>query len=305
MLSSVLLPLVAGLALAAEPVPGVAVQGPGSEPTIAALTIDIWPEYDDPRVLAIYDGMMAPDTRLPTEFTFVVPGDAQVHMAGGIAAEGGHIHADFDTRVRADGMMEVSYTLEVPHVYMEFYYDPLDGGNLRRFTFPVISPFAIDSLAVRVQQPARAHDFVLEPAGVDSMRDRRGLEYEIVRWAGLPAETTTRVTVSYRKTDRQPSVTAQAAQASARTGASADEPPAGPSRGRIWTWTLATLALGFFGVGFYKVFTTGPLVPRAGDRRQRKGAGGVSASQGRFCTECGQPSAPTHRFCGRCGIPLD
>lgn len=270
-----------------------------SGPTVVAMNVDIWPEFDDPRVLVIYDGMLAAGTETPVEFSFVVPADAQVHMAGGIAPDGGHLHADFDTRLREDGLMEVSYTLQVPHAYMEFYYDSFTGADERRFTYPVVSRFDIDSLVVRVQEPLRAEGFELDPAAEDIVQDDRGLSYGVLRFAARASGTVTPVTVSYRKSDRQPSVAPGQAPTSGQ-----DRQP-GPSSsipwGRAWSWIFATLAAGFFAVGFYERFAARR---RDGERGSGPAARPGSTPVAGFCTECGHPAAPSHRYCGGCGRPL-
>lgn len=276
---------------------------PPPDPTLAALTIDIWPEYDDPRVLVIYDGVLESASELPAELTFVVPADAQVHMAGGIAPEGGHLHADFDTRLRDDGLMEVSYAPRAPHLYMEFYYDPLSGDDDRRFTYPVVAPFAVDSLLVRVQEPLRATAFELTPAAEGSMQDNRGLDYHVVRWADLAAGSVTPVTVSYRKADRQPSVAQQQAPTTSQ-----DPQTSGPSSvpwGGVWSWILVTLAAGFFAMGAFKLFSSSDsgTTGSAGDGPDPARAS-ASTGPGRFCTECGHRAAATDRYCGHCGHPL-
>lgn len=272
---------------------------PSTDPGLAALNVDIWPEFDDPRVLVIYDGALAEGVETPRQFSFVVPAGAQVHMAGGIAADGGHVHAEFDTLMREDGLMEVSYTLQVPRVYMEFYYDPFTGGDQRSFTYPVVSPFDIDSLMVRVQQPLRAEAFELEPAATDTLVDNRGLSYGVVRFAGLSGETVTPIKVAYRKADREPSVSSQEAPGPTQEGQSAESSPARWSRLR--SWVLGTLAAAFFAVGVYKT-TVKPRRGGAAEAGTTARAG--SSPGGKFCPECGHPVAASHNYCGECGRPL-
>lgn len=308
---SIITPLITALTLAggtatASTGAAAVMQEAGAEPAIATMRVDIWPEYDDPRVLVIYAGRMAPGTETPTELSFVVPEGAQVHMAGGIAANGGHIHADFGSRVRDDGLMEVSYALDVPRFYMEFYYDPFAGGEQRRFTYPVQSPFATDSLIVRIQEPRRAQGFELTPSAVDVAQDRQGLDYDILRFDGVAGGAVTPVTVAYRKADREPSVSAQEVPGAQPT-ASTTSSPSPWSRAR--TWVLGLLAAGLFAVGFYRLFSsrregTGLEDPVAGTRPVDRARHRTGEGKARFCTECGSPVAPSDRFCGQCGHPV-
>lgn len=307
MSSSILAPFLAAM-LAIAPTP---VDRPGADsvavPDIATMQVDIWPEYDDPRVLVIYYGLLAPGAETPTDFSFIVPAGARIHMAGGIAETGGHLHGDFRTRPRDDGLMTVTYRLEVPEFYMEFYYDPFTGGDERRFTYPVRAPYHIDSLLVRVQQPRRADAFGLVPASDGTVQDGRGFDYGVLRFADVAAGTETPVTVSYTKTDRDPSVVAQD-----DPGAAPSSSPGAPSPSpwrRARSWILGTLAAGFFAVGFYKLLSdrANEADPPRGARGTRGRVGGTSgtAAPSRFCTECGQRAGSTHRYCGRCGQPLD
>jgi hypothetical protein len=270
-----------------------------AEPRLAALNVDIWPEFDDPRVLVIYDGLLAEGVQTPREFSFVIPADAQVHMAGGIASDGGHVHAEFDTRLREDGLMEVSYTLQVPRVYMEFYYDPFTAGDQRSFTYPVVSPFDTDSLIVRVQQPLRAEGFELEPAMTDTLVDNRGLSYGVVRLDDLPGGTVTPVTVLYRKADRELSVAPQQAPSPIQEGQYTESSPT--PRGRLRSWVLGTLAAAFFAVGVYKTAVK-PRREGAGGAGRTGGAG--AAPGGRFCPECGHPVVSSQNYCVECGRSL-
>lgn len=304
MLHSILTSLLtAAFAVGASTLPSVSQVpgGPAGAPRVGSLTVDVWPEFDDPRVLVIYDGRLAAGTEVPVDFSFIVPSDAQVHMAGGIAADGGHLHADFETRALDSGLKEVSYRLEVPRFYMEFYYDPLTGAARRRFTYPVVSRFGIDSLLVRVQEPLRSEGFRVVPLAGEVVQDNRGLNYSVIRFGDVTPGTETPVTVSYRKTDRRPSV----AGAAPATDPTADRESSPSPWDRARPWILGALAAGFFAMGVFKMISSG--AGTTGSASDSPGPAGASAptGPGRFCTECGHAAGSTDRYCGRCGHPLD
>lgn len=94
-------------------------------PGIATMGVDIWPEYDDPRVLVTCHGLLAPGHA--DEVLARSPAGARIHMAGGIAEGDGQLHGDFRTEPHGSGLMTVTYRLEVPVFYMEFCYDPFTG----------------------------------------------------------------------------------------------------------------------------------------------------------------------------------
>lgn len=289
---------------------GAAVAGPetaaATSPRAAYMDVEIWPEYDDPRVLLIYEGRLADSTAVPANFSFVVPAGAQPHMVGGIAADGGHVHAEYQTREREDGRVEIDYRLEVPTFYMELYYDPFTGGDQRSFTYTVIPTSDVDSLAVSVQHPRRAQDFRVSPVTQETGQDRNGFDYSILRFGAVAAGTPRAVMVEYRKTDRAPSVTPQQ-PATATTSRS------GPSRHDWLVYLVAFVLVASVGAGLY------PFVQAWRERRRparppaERHSGGPVAERGlaslaekraqRFCTHCGEELMKGARYCGMCGEP--
>lgn len=185
------------------------------------------------------------------------------------------MHAQYTTRPLEDGLVSVSYTLEVPRFYMEFYYDPFSGQAQRRFTYPLQSAFAIDSLTVRVQEPRRARGFELVPTAEQVMQDDQGLDYDIIHFADLAAGVRTSVTVSYTKDDRQPLHPASQA-VDGRCAGEAQDDGSSPWR-RARAVVLAVLAAGFFAMGVYRQFFRTPAESASGatarrTRRSRNGA---------------------------------
>lgn len=271
----------------------------GNDTKVHFMNVEIWPEYDDPRVLVIYSGALEPGLEMPRDFSFLVPTGAEVHMAGAVAESGGHIHGLYETRDRGDGLTEVSYSLPNPNFYMEFYYDPLGDDDLRDFSYPLVSPYAISQLRVNVQHPRRATEFAVAPATTQVVQDDKGLSYHAIRFDSLTAGESRSVSVRYKKSDRNFSVVAQ------------DGSGAEVSDKRAMKSILVFSALLLLGVVGYGVFTT----TRKGAGRPTRDIGGTQqprSESGRrgpiagadFCTQCGERTAATDKFCGKCGHPV-
>jgi zinc-ribbon domain len=266
--------------------------GDQAETKIDGMSVDIWPEYDDPRVLVIYRGTLAPGLTTPRDFSFLVPTGAEIHMAGAVDETRGHVHALFETKDRGDGLTEVSYSLPNPNFYMEFYYDPLGDTPERDFTYRLVSPFPIDQLMVSVQEPRRAEGFAMTPATNQIVRDdAEGLSYHVVGFSDVAAGEAQTVSVSYRKGDREPSVVAE------------DGAGAQGADSRAMRSILIFSAILLVGVVGYGVFVTL-------QKRDAEADGGLSdafadpITDVNFCSQCGEEVAPTDRFCGICGHPV-
>lgn len=72
--------------------------------TIASMTVQLWPEYDQPSMLVIADFQLTATTALPTKLTFKIPKDANLIAVATVASDGGFINAVFDSpRMLANG----------------------------------------------------------------------------------------------------------------------------------------------------------------------------------------------------------
>lgn len=278
----------------------VGASGAGANETkVQFMNVEIWPEYDDPRVLVIYSGALEPGLATPRDFSFLVPTGAEIHMAGAIDENRAHIHGLLETRSRGDGLTEVSYSLPNPNFYMEFYYDPLGDGELRDFSYPLVSPFPISQLRVSVQHPRRADGFAVAPGATQAIQDDQGFSYHVITLDSLAAGESRAVSVRYRKSDRDPSVVAQDAP-----GAEGSDKPATKS-------ILSFSALLLVGVVGYGIFTTTQKRARraaqelGGLQPTRSETGGPDPFTGAgFCTQCGERITSTDNFCGMCGHPV-
>ena len=276
-------------------------EGAAAETRLRSMNVEIWPEYDDPRVLVIYSGMLEPEVETPRDFAIVVPAGADVHMAGAVDEQGNHIHASFRTEDAGEGLTRISYELTSPNFYMEFYYDPFGADEERRFEYPLVSLYDVAHLRVSVQEPLRASEFSVSPAAPDVVRDGKGFTYHVLELDGIPAGDARSVTVSYRKPDREPSVGPQP---------SVPGPPSTLRRPPDRRWRI------IMGIG---VATGIALLLALGYRLYRYWSGDDEdevyvwdepdvdsplRGAARFCSQCGRRAAPGDRFCGTCGHPL-
>lgn len=61
-----------------------------SDLSIGRMRVSIWPEYDDPGILAIYDGRFKDDTSFPAEAVFYIPEGASISDACSLSPKGQH-----------------------------------------------------------------------------------------------------------------------------------------------------------------------------------------------------------------------
>jgi zinc-ribbon domain len=280
---------------------------------MARLRLSIWPEYDDPRVLVMFRGEMAPHSAFPTHITLPLPKGAAVIGAGMISEQGELLlHPHQVKPGEADDSLEIN--LPVARFFVEFYYNPFAEGTEKRFTYAAPTIYPIERLEVDIQQPLQATRFITDPQAMRSETDEQGFTYHRFIYHNLSKGATRRFTVTYTKTVAVPSVT---------KGQPTSEVIQQP---RTAVHDLV-LAFGMLG-GAAVVFGGGTLLWTSFQRRrqaspthQKPPVSAPAAVQphtqttfapmpttsGRhtpnFCSNCGAKLRPEYRFCPGCGRP--
>ncbi len=276
-----------------------------ADPTIATASLRLWPEYDDPGLLVIFAGEFADSAGFPRDVSFSLPTGARNVQAAFPDASGSLLVADAEV---ADG--SVTYKqLQAPAFHIEYYVDRQPSGNQREIVHVVQTPFAINSLEVTVQQPARATDFSLTPAAESSYTGADGLTYYVFNRANLAADDRLEITMRYTKTDSgvsQPQLAVTNAPAAAAAAA-----PAVADSNAWLPWVLIGVGgVVLVGLLAYWLLTqrarpavSAPAQRNVARRPAPKTTGPAPANALGFCTQCGHPHRPEDRFCAQCGAP--
>jgi hypothetical protein len=279
--------------------------------TIRNATLQLWPEYDDPGLLVIFSGEFTDTVSFPQAFAFPLPGSARGIQATEKQADGRLINQSWEI---VNG--NLTYTLPGPGFHIEYYVDRPPSGDQREINYSFEVPYKIDSLDVRVQQPARASDFSLTPPPESASVGDDGLTYSALRRTNLKPGDKLDLVLSYKKTDQAPSRPSSAAVATPSSSQVPVQPGMSASAGQrvgSWLpWLLIAVALVALVVAavywFSQVRTPSTRAPGAAGARSTQPGRPVSAPQASdkdtaFCTQCGQRFRPEDRFCANCGAP--
>jgi hypothetical protein len=296
-LPAVVLVALLASALAALPASGAAEVGL----SLKSMRISIWPEYDDPRILVLYEGEFADGAVFPQDVKFPAPAGASIGQVCALTKPANeHLCQLYETSPEGDGIV-ISYNLPIPTFFLEYYYDGLQGQPDRTFSYQYLSPYPIERLSIEVQQPLRSSDFSLSPAYVSSASSG-GFKYYQYTFNNVEAGQAIRIDGSYTKTDTQPSI---AGQQSAGGSSSALA---------ITGIIVGAVAVGAVGIMVYRRRPTparatasrGPARPSRQPRQAQmmmlKGSSTSSRNRaGSFCTQCGGKLDAGDRFCAQCG----
>jgi hypothetical protein len=190
--------------------------GQGGAPhdlTIGRMKVAIMPEYDDPSVLAIYDGKFEEAPSYPIRTRFLIPKGSVISDACSLSHEGQHFCQLYKT-VSKGAYDEVSLVLPFPNFYLSFHTPQLDLNSEKKvIDYRVKVNHRVKIMEVDVQQPLRSTQFgVSQPEGArpvqldESLSIIKGFNHAAYRLDGVAAERELSFQISYSKSDPKPSV---------------------------------------------------------------------------------------------------
>lgn len=276
--------------------------------TIKTMRVSLWPEYDDPRVLVMYQGEFYNEAIFPQPVAFPVPLGSEMNQVCALQPpDNSHLCQLYETLTESDSL-SISYTLPIPTYYLEYYWDGITGQPEKSFAFQYVSPYAIDTLEIEVQQPLKATGFELVPQYASATSDSQGLKYFHYVFKDVKPGQVINIDASYFKSDDRPSVSGS------QIGG------AGGSNSYIWIGIGAAIVV-VVAAGFI-LFTRKSAVSRTQSRRaarieanrsgarttQRPAAPGPSlpapGTEVLFCSHCGTKLAVEAAFCQLCGAKV-
>lgn len=281
---------------------------------IQNLSVEIWPEFDQPETLVIYRATLSANTSLPIEVTFQLPGYIETMHAVAVEQNSGLVDVPTDAiEMRRDGDdLFLTFTTPAPNVQFE-YYDPTiltKDGNTRELAYVFTAPYDIESAVIQVQQPAQATDFKITPAATNSFVGRDGLSYHNIELSGLSSGDTIEVTASYSRATDELSVE----QITLNTPIPAQADPAVPTTtptsvqpinwGYVMIGSGVVLLLVVGGYWWWSQRQSEEEVPRrpARSTRQRRSKPSSQAdAAGGYCYRCGTALRSDAQFCHKCG----
>jgi hypothetical protein len=263
--------------------------------------IQVWPEYDEPKALVIYDFKLAP-TVLPVTVQIRIPGDGEL-FAFAQYTEQGLMNVPYDSPV-ADGDYNIlTLTLTELATYHLEYYTPLERiGNLRQYALDWPGDYAITSLNVFVQKPIGARNLSTTPE-MPEMLGRDGFVYAQGQFSNLPAGETFSIAFQYEKDDESLSIT------NLPTSITGTLDTAQGSTFPLTSslpWLLGGFGAALIAGGVLWFWYSGQ--GRAGNRnsvrkRHTTRSEGGSGEQV-YCSQCGKRAEGSDRFCRACGARL-
>lgn len=284
-----------------------------SDITLNALTIELWPEYDQPSMLVILRGTLAPSVTLPTTVTVHIPSTSGGPSAVAAQDANGQLFDTVFTTTPAGETLAVQVQTSFASFQVE-YYDPglKITGEAREYPFQWVADFPVSAATVRVQEPIDARGLSAEPPITLAGSSGLGLNYYTASLGALSTGQNVFVHLRYTKSTSTLSVEkvgptpAQAAPAPGPTPRRLELSPTLLIGGGLGLLSLALMSWGV--IGLVRSRRTDPRWRRPGEPvpAPQHSPGPLLSTHGtaQFCTQCGEPTLAGDRFCRNCGEPI-
>lgn len=172
---------------------------------LSSLEIDLWPEFDRPELLVIFQGRLADDVTLPIRLMLTLPQEVgEPHAVAWVDQDGNRLQAKYDVQPVGEDL-KVTYTsLQGRAFQFEYYIDALRlEGQQRQFIFRYRLDVATDNLKLELQQPTGATNVVLAPPAAETSPGFAGLTYHLLPLGAVEAGQIVEWQVRYDKSSLQ------------------------------------------------------------------------------------------------------
>lgn len=277
-------------------------QVPGENPPLAALEIDIWPEFDqESSALIILRAEVATDATLPAPVSVRIPATSRgpTAVAEAATADSQLMNVAYGTPDVQIDFITVTFQITERFFHVEFYEPISTVGPERVYEYMWPGDFSVAGVTVQLQEPAASSNVSVTPdLGVPAVRDDR-LNYREAALGALEAGKPLSVDIKYQKTD--PRTTAEIMGfAPAPTASSQDDGSGLESSSVLVPAAVVAAAIVAAALAFMvsRRPVAGPAVPASRVQRRR------AAPKEPACAKCSTTLRPGDRFCASCGHPL-
>ncbi len=267
---------------------------------MASLQVQLWPEYDQPSMLVIYDFKLPDGSKLPVNVSVSFPKDANLVAVASQAADGSLLTTDYVGPTVQGSSQSVTVQIQTQATYHLEYYEPLSKtGKQRQYTYVWAGDYAVDDLGISVRIPVDTSIMTTNPI-MKSTQGSDGTSYLTKDFGALGAGQKLTLQVDYTRTSDKLSVSQPNVQPS--------EPLSPSTPGRVMLSNYLPYILGVLGllliiggsVYFWQSSRGRSL--RSGRRHAPR-----APDEGKsdiYCHQCGARAQVGDRFCRICGTKL-
>ncbi|MBI3161726.1 MAG: zinc ribbon domain-containing protein [Chloroflexi bacterium] len=271
-----------------------------STPTLVNVSVQLWPEYDQPSMLVITDFEVTAGASLPATLTFRIPSDANLIAVANYTADGNLANAPFEGPTDDGEWQSFTVTLDSRAGRFEYYQPLTRNGEQRLFSYLWDGSYAVDAFDIRVLEPLDVSLLVTTPK-LESIEQQKELKYFRGEPVKLAAGEQFALNLEYKKTSDALIASPQGVQPVAPVD---ENTPGRVSLNNTLPYLIGGLGVILIvgGLVYYlKSDNTGGKKSRA---KRRAIVDAEESESGVYCAQCGTRARAGDRFCRTCGARL-
>ncbi len=267
---------------------------------LSSLQVQLWPEYDQPSMLVIYDFRLPDSTKLPVSVSINFPKEGNLVAVASQSTDGSLLNTDYIGPTVNEQWQTITIQIQTATTYHLEYYQPLSrSGNERQFSFLWPGDYAVDDISISIRIPPDTTSIVTKP-DMKSTKAADGSANLIKDFGALQAGQQFPLLLTYTKTSEALSVPGESVQPSKPLGSN--------TPGRVLLSNYLPYILGALGVvciGAAAIYFLQPGRRQVTTRRRSHGGQTAAKSKAEiYCHQCGARAQPGDRFCRVCGTKL-
>jgi hypothetical protein len=268
------------------------------EITLDNAQVQLWPEYDQPNMLVIFEFTASENTNLPAQVTFHLPKDANV-IAAAFYDNGNLLNANYTPGAQENDQQTITIMIDKATTYRFEYYQPISfNGRTRQFSYLWDADYAVKAFNIKVQEPVDTVSLTGEPALEKSQE--KGVNVYSSKPVSITVGEQFTLELQYEKSSD--TLTVPASQV--RTA-----PIDKTTSGRISLNSYLPYILGGVGGvlivgGLFYYFLSSRGRAQKPRRRSRASSDAEGSASAPHCHQCGTRAKPSDRFCRVCGTRL-
>lgn len=269
--------------------------------SLSNLQIQLWPEYDQPSMLVIYDFQVGAGTQLPVGVSIKFPKDANLIAVAVQGADGNLMNADYLESAGDDAWQSVVVQIQSPSIYRLEYYQPLERTDSRRqFSFQWTGDYAIEDFGLAVRLPADATDVSTNPE-LGRTESAGGPAFLEKAFGSLDAGEAFAFRLEYARSSD--------ALAASQADLQPSQPLDGSTQGRVMLSNYYPYILGALGIvlvagGSLYFWQSSRAHTTGSNRRRKRTEKSAQRDADVYCHQCGARAESGDRFCRVCGTKL-
>ena len=272
-----------------------------SDAALSFVTVQLWPEYDDPSMLVIVDFQAAANTTLPATLTFRIPAEANLIAVASDTGNGQFLDHPY-TGPNPEGEYQTfSMVIEQNIPYRFEYYEPLSyNGDERIFSYLWNNEYAVENFQYLFLEPLDVTEVSLDPKHT-AQETFNGLNYYDGAPVKLAAGEQYSLKASYTKTTDTLVSDAQSVQIAEPVN---EDTPGRVSLANSLPYIIGGLGIIMIAGGLMYYFQWGRHSAASPKQRRRIKSNTESDATSVYCPQCGSRAKPSDRFCRTCGARL-